>query len=235
MKAIILAAGLGTRMRPLTLKTPKPLLPVLGKPLIEYQLERLAAAGITELVINHAYLGEQIESYLKDGSRWGVNISYSPEPEPLETAGGITHALSLLGNAPFIVINSDIWCDYPLEQLHLPENNLAHLVLVDNPDHNVEGDFSLIDGLVTLKSRAQRFTFTGISVLSPALFNKLPQAKWPLAPVLKEAIDQGLVSGEQYHGYWLDVGTPERLKQLENDLVAKTAIVEKAAVEKNSN
>ncbi|MDE1463215.1 N-acetylmuramate alpha-1-phosphate uridylyltransferase MurU [Spartinivicinus poritis] len=229
MKAIILAAGLGTRMRPLTLKTPKPLLPVLGKPLIEYQLERLAEAGISQLVINHAYLGEQIESYLKDGRRWGVNISYSPEPEPLETAGGIAHALSLLGDDPFIAINSDIWCNYPLEQLRLPKNKLAHLVLVDNPGHNVMGDFSLMNGLVTLESKAQRFTFAGISVLSPALFNNLPQPKWPLAPVLKEAIGQGLVSGEQYHGYWLDVGTPERLKQLENDLVAKTAIVEKSS------
>ncbi|WP_163832397.1 N-acetylmuramate alpha-1-phosphate uridylyltransferase MurU [Spartinivicinus ruber] len=226
MNAMILAAGLGTRMRPLTLKTPKPLLPVLGKPLIEYHLERLAAAGINQLVINHAYLGEQIEAKLKDGSHWGVSISYSHEPEPLETAGGIAHALPLLGDNPFIVINGDIWCDYPLEQLYLPESELAHLILVDNPAHNPTGDFSLVDGQVGFDCNSQRFTFAGISVLSPALFKELPQAKWPLAPILEAAIKQGLVSGEQYKGYWLDVGTPERLGQLEHDLAGSGSFQE---------
>lgn len=219
MKAMILAAGLGTRMRPLTLDTPKPLLPVLGKPLIEYHIERLSAAGIKQVVINHSYLGEQIEAYLKKGTKWGVRINYSHEAEPLETAGGIANALPLLGESPFIVINGDVWCDYPLGQLNLSENQLAHLVLVNNPSHNPRGDFVMDGERVVTSGGHHRFTFSGISVLSSALFNHLPQPKWPLAPILESAIKLGLVSGEYYGGYWLDVGTPERLRQLEQDLL----------------
>ena len=219
MKAMILAAGLGTRMRPLTDHCPKPLLDVAGKPLIVRHIERLAAAGFRELVINTAHLGQMIEDALGDGAAWGVSICYSRELQPLETAGGIVNALPLLGDAPFLVINGDIWTDFPLATLQqgLPADVLAHLVLVDNPDHHPQGDFVLRDGCVMPRGEAQGLTFSGLSVLSPALF-----AAWraragealPLREVLLPAMQNGAVHGEHYKGYWLDVATPQRLEQL---------------------
>ncbi|MDI3322823.1 nucleotidyltransferase family protein [Pontibacterium granulatum] len=224
MRAMILAAGLGTRMRPLTLETPKPLLKIAGRSMIEHHILRLRAAGITELVINHAWLGEQIENHLGDGDRLGVSISYSAEPEPLETAGGIAKALPLLSpdqETPFLVVNGDIYCEYSFEQLpaQLSENTVAHLLLVDNPEHNPDGDFVLQgQEIVTKKmdTSASQLTFSGISVLSPRLFAGIQAGeKAPLAPLLRQAIADGQVTGERYCGYWVDVGTPQRLAEVD--------------------
>lgn len=221
MKAMILAAGLGTRMRPLTDRTPKPLLTVLGKPLIEYHLEKLSAAGIKEVVINHAYLGEQIEEFVGDGTRWNLRVYFSREMEPLETGGGICQALPLLGTDPFLVINADVWLDYPLHELiHHAFPALAHLVLVPNPAHHPQGDFVLNqDGWVDRHdSHDVTYTFSGLSVLRPQLFTgKLP-GKFPLAPVFQEAIIKHQVTGELFDGYWLDVGTVQRLDELKAHL-----------------
>jgi MurNAc alpha-1-phosphate uridylyltransferase len=220
MKAMILAAGLGKRMRPLTDHCPKPLLQVGGKALIEYHLEALVAAGVTDIVINHAYLGEQIEAALGDGQRYGARIVYSSETEPLETAGGIMRALPLLGDAPFIVINGDIWTDYPLAALVDKPVELAHLVMVNNPAHNPDGDMSLaVDGSLRREGPGQRCTFAGISVLSPALFAGFEaQAAIPLLQPLLPAMRRGAVSGERFDGRWVDVGTPERLAALDAEL-----------------
>lgn len=221
MKAMILAAGLGTRMRPLTNHTPKPLINVLGKPLIEYHLEKLSAAGITDVVINHAYLGEQIEEFVGSGARWNLKVYFSREMEPLETGGGICQALPLLGSDPFLVINADVWLNYPLRELinhSFPA--LAHLVLVPNPEHHQQGDFFLgEDGWIDNQNEGlHTYTFSGLSVLRPQLFSgKLP-GKFPLAPLLKEAINKHQVTGELFDGYWLDVGTIERLQTLEQYL-----------------
>ncbi|MCO4758405.1 MAG: nucleotidyltransferase family protein [Oceanospirillaceae bacterium] len=225
MRAMILAAGLGTRMRPLTLDTPKPLLKIADQPMIEHHILRLKAAGFTHLVINHAWLGEQIEAYLGDGQRLGVEIVYSAESEPLETAGGIAKALPLLspdGHSPFAVINGDIYCDYPFAQLTLTLEapKMAHLVLVDNPEHNPAGDFALQAGRVVDDSDesadAHKLTFSGISVLSPALFDGIRSGeKAALAPLLRAAISEGKVNGEYHSGYWVDVGTPERLTEVD--------------------
>ena len=218
MKAMILAAGRGERMRPLTDHTPKPLLKAGSQRLIEHHIQALAGAGITELVINHAHLGEQIETTLGDGNRYGVRIHYSAEGEALETAGGIVKALPLLGEAPFVVINGDVWCDFPLKCLPREPLGLAHLVLVDNPPHHPEGDFALVDGQVR-QAGEPRFTFSGIGVYRPQLFSDLEPGRRPLAPVLREAMDNDQVSGEHYSGRWMDVGTPERLAGL-NALLA---------------
>ncbi|MDY0007862.1 MAG: nucleotidyltransferase family protein [Spongiibacteraceae bacterium] len=222
MRAMILAAGLGTRMRPLTDCLPKPLLAVGDKPLIVWHLERLAAAGITEVVINHAWLGEQIEAALGDGARWGLRIAYSAEGEPLETAGGIVRALPLLGDAPFLVINGDVWCDFDVAGLALAAGDLASLVLVANPAHHPEGDFVLAaEGRVHASGapgQPPRLTFAGISLLSPALFQGLPQGPRPLAPLLVEAMHQGRVGGVLHRGRWVDVGTPQRLAELDRAL-----------------
>jgi MurNAc alpha-1-phosphate uridylyltransferase len=217
MKAMILAAGKGERLRPLTLHTPKPLVPVAGVPLIEYHLRALAAAGVTELVINHAWLGAQIEAHLSDGARFGVSIAYSPEGEPLETGGGILRALPLLGEQPFILINGDIFTDYPFAQLKRPLSGLAHLVLLDNPAHNPQGDFSLLaDGqLVDAHIGQPSLTYSGIALLSPQLFAGCVPGAFKLAPLLRQAMAQGLVSGERYAGRWVDVGSHERLAQAE--------------------
>lgn len=213
---MILAAGKGERMRPLTLHTPKPLLPVAGKPLIQWHIEALRRAGIDRLVINHAWLGEQLEDALGDGAALNVCISWSPEEQPLETAGGIIRALPLLGAEPFLLVNGDIWCDVDFADLRLPSDKLAHLVLVPNPPFKQGGDF-LLDGSVVGNpvdgERAQALTFSGISVLSPALFEGLADGPLPLAPLLRAAADRGLVSGEVHGGRWIDVGTPERLQQ----------------------
>lgn len=223
MKAMILAAGKGERMRPLTLHTPKPLVPVAGVPLIEYHLRGLAAAGFDEVVINHAWLGQQIEDHLGDGSRWGLRIAYSAETEPLETGGGIFKALPLLGEQPFVLINGDVWTDYDLARLRRPLAGLAHLVLVDNPEHHAQGDFSLAQDRVSDASEAGvRLTFSGLSVLHPALFDGCQAGAFKLAPLLRQAMAQGQVSGEHHPGQWIDVGTLERLAQVERVLAERT-------------
>ncbi|ATB65884.1 N-acetylmuramate alpha-1-phosphate uridylyltransferase MurU [Pseudomonas mosselii] len=216
MKAMILAAGKGERMRPLTLHTPKPLVPAAGKPLIEYHLEALARAGIREVVINHAWLGQQIEDHLGDGSRFGLRIRYSAEGEPLETGGGIFKALPLLGDAPFLLVNGDVWTDYDFTGLNAPLQGLAHLVLVDNPGHHGRGDFRLADGQVSDGDDAPgTLTFSGISVLDPVLFEGCQPGAFKLAPLLRKAMAHGRVSGEHYRGHWIDVGTLERLADVE--------------------
>lgn len=203
-------------MRPLTLHTPKPLVPVAGQPLIEYHLQALAKAGVTEVVINHAWLGQQIEDHLGDGARFGLSIRYSPEGEPLETGGGIFKALPLLGDAPFLLVNGDIWTDYDFARLRAPLKGLAHLVLVDNPGHHGRGDFRL-DGqrVVDGDEAAGTLTFSGISVLDPALFEGCEPGAFKLAPLLRHAMAEGRVSGEHFQGHWVDVGTLERLAEVE--------------------
>jgi MurNAc alpha-1-phosphate uridylyltransferase len=216
MKAMILAAGKGERMRPLTLTTPKPLIRVGGVPLIEYHLRALAGAGFTEVVINHAWLGQQIEDHLGDGSRFGVRIAYSPEGEPLETGGGIFRALGLLGDEAFVVVNGDIWTDYDFSALRQPLEGLAHLLLVDNPEHNPHGDFILADGQVhDGDSAADKLTYSGIAVLHPRLFEGCPDGAFKLAPLLRQAMVEGQVSGARLQGRWVDVGTHERLAHVE--------------------
>ena len=231
MKAMILAAGLGKRMRPLTLGTPKPLLPVNGIPLIEYHIRRLAEAGFHQIVINHAWLGEQLETYLQSGTRWGVSIEYSREDAqaPLETAGGIRKALGLLtnqGETHFALVNGDVFTNYPFAQLHESVQKRGaggHLVLVDNPTHNPAGDFYL-QGEQVNSQEGNQYTFSGISVLAATLFAELPgDQSLALAPILRQAIAQGQISGEYYQGFWADIGTPERLEEI-NQLVQQGAI-----------
>jgi len=217
MKAMILAAGRGERMRPLTDCTPKPLLEVAGRRLIEYHIQNLVAAGITELVINHAHLGEQIETVLADGSVYGASIQYSPESQALETGGGIFNALPLLGDAPFVVVNGDVWTDYPFQWLPDTIAGLAHLLLVDNPEHNPRGDFALEGGQVLAVGEA-KLTFSGISILRPEIFVGCQSGAFPLAPMLRQAMQVGKVTGEYYAGEWCDVGTPERLQQLDQKI-----------------
>lgn len=218
MKAMILAAGRGERMRPLTDHVPKPLLPVGGKPLIAWHLERLAMAGVQDVVVNHAHLGAQIEDALGDGAAFGLRIRYSPEAEALETAGGIAQALPMLGAAPFLVINGDVFCDMPLAPLLqcLPRpGHVAHLVLVDNPPHHPAGDFALVDAHATADG-GQRLTFGGIGVYEPSLFAALPRGgKARLAPLLIAAMARGAVTAQKFDGCWVDVGTPERLADLD--------------------
>jgi len=213
MRAMILAAGRGERMRPLTDNLPKPLLPVAGKPLIVHHIERLARCGIRQVVINHAHLGEMIEACLGDGSAWGVEIQYSPEKKALETGGGILRALPLLGEAPFLVVNGDIWCDVDFSRLHLGDQMLAHLVLVSNPPHHPAGDFVLEGDRVRVDQGA-RLTFSGIGVYHPRLFATCQPGAFPLAPLLKAAMASDQVSGEHHQGFWIDVGTPQRLAEL---------------------
>ncbi|SQG00725.1 nucleotidyl transferase [Paucimonas lemoignei] len=221
MKAMILAAGKGERMRPLTLHTPKPLVRAGGVPLIEYHLRALHEAGFHEVVINHAWLGQQIEDHLGDGERFGLRIAYSPEGEPLETGGGIHRALPLLGDEPFLVVNGDVWTDYPFKALRMPLAGLAHLVLINNPAHHPEGDFSLIDGQVRdSRDAGTRLTYSGIAVLHPKLFAGCQEGAFKLAPLLRTAMEQGQVTGEHFTGRWVDVGTHERLAEVERLLVA---------------
>jgi N-acetyl-alpha-D-muramate 1-phosphate uridylyltransferase len=227
VKAMILAAGRGERMRPFSDALPKALLPVGGKQLIVWILENLAAAGFNEIVINHAHLGSLIESALGDGTRFGVHLAYSPETQALETAGGIANALPLLGDEPFLVVNADIFCDLDFKILRpkLPSmaesGYLAHLVLVDNPGHHPQGDFGITHDKVILTAQ-QKFTYSGIGLYHPAFFaNVARSAKAKLAPLLHAQIEAGKVSGERYRGLWMDVGTPERLHELEALLQAK--------------
>jgi len=217
MKALILAAGRGERMRPLTETIPKPLLHVGGLCLIEYHLHALARAGIHEIVINHSWLGQQIVDYLGNGQQYGVSIRYSAEGDtPLETAGGIIQALPLLGDTPFILVNADIWTDYDFAALPQALTGMAHLVLVDNPEHHREGDFALEAD--SLCNQGNKLTYSGIGVYSPQLFAGLPAGVRPLAPLLRAAIDRGEITGEWYRGQWWDIGTPERLRQLDTRL-----------------
>ncbi|GGK02071.1 N-acetylmuramate alpha-1-phosphate uridylyltransferase MurU [Pseudomonas matsuisoli] len=214
MKAMILAAGKGERLRPLTLHTPKPLVRVGDKPLIEYHLDALVAAGITDIVINHAWLGEQIVAHLGDGQRFGARIQYSAEGEPLETGGGIFRALPLLGEEPFLLVNGDIWTDYDVGRVRLAEGDLAHLVLVDNPAHHPAGDFALRQGRI-VDAGEGRLTYSGISVLHPDLFAGCAPGAFKLAPLLRAAMATGRVGGELLRGRWVDVGTHERLAEVD--------------------
>ena len=226
MRAMILAAGLGNRMRPLTLTTPKPLLAVGGKPLIVWHIEALKAAGVSQIVINTAWLGHKLHEALGDGSAYGVEIFWSDEQEPLETAGGIQQALPLLGNEPFLLVNGDIWLRYDFKRLINKDlgNQLAHLVLVNNPPQHPHGDFAFSKdqtNSVVLPEGEEKYTFAGVSVLSPTLFADLPAGKAALAPLLRQAITQGLVSAEHHAGAWVDVGTPERLADLDQLIISQ--------------
>ena len=221
MKAMILAAGKGERLRPLTLHTPKPLVRAGGVPLIEYHLRAIRSAGVEDVVINHAWLGQQIEDFLGDGRQWGLNIRYSPEGEPLETGGGILRALPLLGDEPFLVVNGDIWVDFDFSSLTIPLKGLAHLVLVDNPPHHPGGDFALVDGRVHDDATQPRLTYSGIAVLHPQLFAGCTEGAFKLAPLLRDAMAKGLVTGERFAGRWVDVGTHERLAEVEQLLAVK--------------
>lgn len=223
--AMILAAGKGERMRPLTDHTPKPLLPVGGKPLILWHLEKLAKAGFQRIIINHAHLGDQIEEILGDGEAFGVELRYSREGEPLETAGGIATALPLIEGEIFPVVNGDVFCDYDFARLGgimarmQGENTLAHLVLVDNPLHHPKGDFELEGEKVLDRVSAHSLTFSGLGVYRRELFASIaPWKKAPLAPLLKQAMQQGRVTGEHFRGRWMDVGTPERLRELDREI-----------------
>jgi N-acetyl-alpha-D-muramate 1-phosphate uridylyltransferase len=218
MKAMILAAGLGTRMRPLTDRCPKPLLPVAGRPLIVHHLERLRQAGITELVINVSYRAEQIMAALGDGSAFGVCIEWSREITPLETGGGIRQALPLLGPGPFLLVNGDIWCELDPARLPPLGDDLAHLVLVDNPDHHPGGDFHLTLGGRVQQRGEPRLTFAGMSLIAPALVANASPGAFPLAPLLRDAMAAGRVGGTHHRGAWVDVGTPERLAALDRCL-----------------
>jgi MurNAc alpha-1-phosphate uridylyltransferase len=235
MKAMLLAAGRGERMRPLTDRCPKPLLPVAGKPLIVWHLQRLAAAGFTEVVINLSWLGEQIADALGDGSRHGVSIVYSREPWPaLETGGGIFNALPLLGAGPFLLVNGDVFTDVDFGALTLAPGDLGQLVLVQNPEHNLKGDFWLSpngrviadpdvgdfwlrDGRVA-EAGGERLTYSGIALLRPELLAGAPGGAFPLAPWLNRAREAGRLGAQKHAGRWLDIGTPQRLAQLDAEL-----------------
>lgn len=218
MKAMLLAAGRGERFRPLTDTVPKPLIPVSGEPLIERHLRRLAMAGIREVVINLGWLGEKIEAVLGDGGCLGMSVVYSREGWPaLETGGGVHRALPLLGGAPFLLVNGDVWSDYPLDRLvrtatAMAPTDLAHLVLVPNPEHHPQGDFGLRDGRVV--DTAPHWTFSGLSVQRPALFAGGRDGAFPILPLWRDALAAGKLSGELYRGLWSDVGTPQRLAVL---------------------
>ena len=225
VKAMILAAGRGERMRPLTDHTPKPLLEAGGKPLIVWHIENLVRAGICELVINHAHLGAQIEKALGDGSQFGAHIQYSSEGKALETAGGIANALPLLGGEPFAVINGDIFCDYDFAKLReravtlKASGDTTHLVLVSNPAQHPNGDFGLHQQRII--DSAPRLTFSGIGIYQPGLFANIPRGSIaPLAPLLRAQIALGKVSGEHHQGLWVDVGTPQRLAELDSQVCA---------------
>ena len=225
MKAMILAAGRGERLRPLTERIPKPLLEAGGKPIIVWHLERLAAVGCREVVINVSHLGERIVERLGDGAAWGLRIAFSREPQPLETAGGMALARALLGPDPFLVVNGDVYCEADLARLRRVTlgERLAHLVLVPNPTHHPAGDFTLDAGRIG-NAAAPRYTYAGIAVIAPALFAGVEAgAKAQLAPLLRAAAERRLVGGELFGGTWLDVGTVERLSALEAYLAAKYA------------
>ncbi len=220
MKAMLLAAGRGERLRPLTDTVPKALVEAGGKPLIVWHLERLARAGIRDAVINISHLGERIVERLGDGARFGLRLHYSRERERLETAGGIANALELLGRAPFLLVNADVYCECDFARLTNIQlgDRLAHLVLVPNPSHRSKGDFSLADGRLG-DAAAPRYTYAGVAVVAPKLVQSVNRGeKAPLAPLLYDAAARGLLGGEVYRGLWQDVGTMERLAELERFL-----------------
>ncbi len=221
MRAMILAAGRGERMRPLTDRTPKPLLEVGGETLLGRHLDRLARAGVREAVVNNAYLGDLVRAFVGDGGRWGLQVRHSIEPSgALDTGGGVREALPLLGEDPFVLVNSDIWTEFDFETLKRRlDDRLAHLILVPNPEHHPGGDFALREGMV--QREGEKFTYAGIALIHPKLLLAHPRGKFPLAPILKSAIRSGQVSGELFRGHWCDVGTPERL--LEANLLARDA------------
>ena len=215
MKAMILAAGRGERMRPLTDHIPKPLLSVAGKPIIEYTLNQLISAGFNDIIINHAHLGQQIEGHLGNGQQYGANILYSPEGEQgLETAGGIINALPLLGDEVFLVVNGDIATDFPFAELKNQRVDLAHLVLVSNPEHHPQGDFGLDNTGKVIDNCTEKLTFSGIGLYHPELFRHTPAGSSKLGPLLRQAIANQCVSGQKFAGFWMDIGTPERLQEL---------------------
>lgn len=232
MKALIFAAGLGERMRPLTDTTPKPLLSVSGKRLIEWHLEKIAALGIDEVVINTSWLAGQFPATLGDGERWGLRIVYSHEGEtPLETGGGMWNALPLLGDAPFLLVNGDIWTDFDFARLPRDPDGLAHLVMVDRPAHATHGDFALDADDCVRADGAHRLTYAGLGVYRPQLLDGWEQVvdasyvadgkpKFQLAPILRSHMGDGLIRGEHHRGRWTDVGTPQRLAQLDAELAA---------------
>lgn len=215
MKAMILAAGRGERMRPLTDRHPKPLLKVDGKALIEWHIEALKEAGIKDILINTSWMGDQIPEYLGDGAYWGVELTFSHEPKALETAGGIRKALEFFDGEPFIVVNGDVWTDFSYQGLLKQPSKLAHIVMVPNPDHNPEGDFHLRDDGLVIAEGDSKYTFSGVGVYRPEVFEDLPgDEAYPLAPVLKELMVEAEVTGELFNGRWHDIGTPERLEAL---------------------
>lgn len=213
--AMILAAGRGERLKPLTLFRPKAMCLVHGLPLIEYHLLNLAKAGFERIIINHAYLGDQIRHYFGRGQRWGVEISYAPEPPGgLETGGGIFNALPLLGNKAFITVNADIVTDYSFANLALPEKSLAHLVLVKNPGHNIQGDFSLLKN--NLLGNDRQLTYGGIACYHPQAFSECHTGRYSVVPLIRSLVNNHLVSGELFEGLWLDIGSNNRLVQANN-------------------
>lgn len=218
MKAMLLAAGRGERLRPLTNDTAKPLVKAGEKSLIEYHLCNLRKADITDIVINTCWMAEKIVAQLGNGERYGVNIRYSHEKQALETAGGVTKALYLLGDDPFLLISADIWCDIDLLKIEKHDNNmLAHLLLIENPAHHINGDFSLENSIVR-KFPTNQFTYSGAGIFEPSLFKNLPTQKTPLRDILSPAIASERVSGQAYDGHWFDIGTVERLAELETHL-----------------
>ena len=218
MKAMILAAGRGERLRPLTDETPKPLIKVAGRSLIEYHIDNLAKAGIRDIIINTAWLADRIHQQLGDGSEYGVAIQYSDEGKALETAGGIINALPLLGDDPFLVVNGDIWCDFDFTSIpELSPQVQAHLVLVENPDHNHKGDFSLKHGMIK-NTGEYMYTFSGIGIYAIDFFTGQGSGISPLAPLIRSKCAENLVSGQLHKGRWTDVGTIERLQELDSQL-----------------
>jgi MurNAc alpha-1-phosphate uridylyltransferase len=225
VKAMVLAAGRGERMRPLTDRTPKPLLEVGGRRLIEYHLLALARAGFRDVIINTAWLGDQLPVVLGDGSRYGLTIEYSHErPAALETGGGIFNALPRLGPAPFLVVNGDTWSDVDFAPLRLPSGSLAHLVLVDNPPQHSRGDFALVDGRICERGAGKTYTYSGIGIFRPEFFDGCAPGKFPMLPLFNRAIAAGTLTGVHHRGEWHDIGTPERLAALDNDLRARGSL-----------
>jgi MurNAc alpha-1-phosphate uridylyltransferase len=224
MRAMILAAGRGQRLRPLTDSLPKPLIELAGKPLIEYHLEALAKAGFREVIINQGHLGGLLRESLGDGSRWGVNVSWSDEqPDALETGGGIFKALPFLGSSPFLVVNGDVWTDYPFTRLRAVKCDWAHLVMVPNPGHNPFGDFALT-GARIFEDGGHKLTFSGIGVYHPRLFDGCKPGKFSIVPLLRAAMNNHLVTGEEFQGDWNDIGSLKRLDSVRKLLKAQEPV-----------
>lgn len=215
MRAMILAAGRGERLRPLTDSIPKPLVEVRGKPLIEYHIQALCEAGFKEIVINQGHLGDQLPAAIGDGGRWGIRVHWSDEqPAALETGGGIHKALPLLGSSPFLVVNGDIWTDYPFARLRAVKCDWAHLVMIPNPPQHPAGDFALLNARIRTEG-ANKLTFSGIGVYHPRLFDGCEAGKFSIVPLLRSAMENHLVTGEEYAGCWEDIGTLERLATID--------------------